>query len=595
MEAEERRSRFFPLPNQSLHRLKAPVQLSDDSPPSFFVIPHSPLVRPFVLLKCFPPRLYVDAPDVKPATRTMKLKLPGLRVSVGAWEDNRYKWRGRDEDGVRGGRHCGYSCLDVNSKGQESAINICLARLLLLSFLADLHHLLVLQLDPLFPPPPPPNPTTLARVPIDSIPPEVVSHIVGLVSPFFSEGNRADLRSLALVSRAWCSPAQQRLAVDVEVSDWSAAKAFLQGFPRTKADGTSRRVRSLTFNTSWDGRGSLADIHRIWPIAAVAVLALARPTECLCLGTFVNLNIEMLRLPSVQGERRFLMKHPSRAELTFVRRHDQTSTRSRSVPGPSSSTRTTTTKPITGRESSFDSTVSSSMSTSNIGTLRNCPPMEFFRNVVVGSGRGLVSLDLIGYNIENDVATAIFDQLAPQLTSLALSPYTNDPSMGWATRRRLPHAVILWSPLSRCKELKTLVLSEFDIEEVSSNLSVVPASLVVLELRKWESDALAANTPPILAFLDVPSLKGLKRWHIESLSKIETTSGAGAEWKARCEERGIELRDGAEFFFTGKFFSFVEKSHTLCSCTVVLSQISPSNRETEVSTVSRPTSRSPHD
>lgn len=34
------------------------------------------------------------------------------------------------------------------------------------------------------------------------------------------------------------------------------------------------------------------------------------------------------------------------------------------------------------------------------------------------------------------------------------------------------------------------------------------------------------------------------------------SSGVGAEWKARCDERGIELREGSDLFVTGTFLFF---------------------------------------
>lgn len=136
--------------------------------------------------------------------------------------------------------------------------------------------------------------------PIDSIPPEVISHIVGLVG-----APQSGLLSLALVARVWRFPAQEQLALDVEVQTEAGGKAFVDGFPRTKADGTSRRVRSLTLKRALNESGEFDERHgtTLSQMTAVAVLNVARPTELLHLDWFVGLYMQILHANTVTSKR----------------------------------------------------------------------------------------------------------------------------------------------------------------------------------------------------------------------------------------------------------------------------------------------------
>lgn len=77
-------------------------------------------------------------------------------------------------------------------------------------------------------------------------------------------------------------------------------------------------------------------------------------------------------------------------------------------------------------------------------------------------------------------------------------------------------------------------------------LAILPSTLVVLETRPIylfkDDDWLLTS----LRWLELGSMQRLKRWRMDSRVKFDASDGAA--WLAKCEGRGIEVRDQRQFF-----------------------------------------------
>lgn len=163
------------------------------------------------------------------------------------------------------------------------------------------------------------------------------------------------------------------------------------------------------------------------------------------------------------------------------------------------------------------------------------------------AGPTLTHLDVTIYNpvLPNSVNSSIdiLKTTAPFLRSLTLRIDFQRNKDTITTFPLLQEAV---------SHLKTLTYFSVGSSHLSTLLPLVdhlPSSLRVLRL-----DVITAAWEPVeltswcLTSLELPCLRELRRWRFSSLLGIDTTTGDGALWLAKCEERGIEVRDDTRYF-----------------------------------------------
>lgn len=115
-------------------------------------------------------------------------------------------------------------------------------------------------------------------------------------------------------------------------------------------------------------------------------------------------------------------------------------------------------------------------------------------------------------------------------------------------RKLSPHFKRFFSALVNLQSITLVYALPQAIKPV---LAMLPAPLVVLSIEKYDTSLCPAGgyAPSLLLqLLDLPALKKLKRWRIDAKSSPDVTMGEGKLWLAKCNARGIEVRDDRRFF-----------------------------------------------
>nr|CRX79267.1 hypothetical protein [Leucosporidium scottii] len=135
-------------------------------------------------------------------------------------------------------------------------------------------------------------------------------------------------------------------------------------------------------------------------------------------------------------------------------------------------------------------------------------------------------------------------QVMPNLESLTLSDYAPEPSAEKAPSYSLHSS--LYSLLPAAKSLRTLEIDFEASTALTHILKLVPTRLELLETTASPAEETTAKN--MLEALKMPALKGLKRWRVAALGKVEKKGEGLREWERACEGRGVEVRDETRFF-----------------------------------------------
>lgn len=155
------------------------------------------------------------------------------------------------------------------------------------------------------------------------------------------------------------------------------------------------------------------------------------------------------------------------------------------------------------------------------------------------------------YEADPEVVQVI-SRLPPQLQRLVVASSEIDEAK--YVDAGPPPALINF--LHGCTSLRSFVFSTGLHNWLYDALLAIPAPIVLLEVFHAVLGTDSESTPDewaatYIAVLDLPCLKGLKRWRFLREVIVDTTDGLGAVWLAKCAERGIEMRDKTRYF-TGK-------------------------------------------
>ncbi|ORY78877.1 hypothetical protein BCR35DRAFT_304899 [Leucosporidium creatinivorum] len=142
----------------------------------------------------------------------------------------------------------------------------------------------------------------------------------------------------------------------------------------------------------------------------------------------------------------------------------------------------------------------------------------------------------------NSVAALL--QVMPTLESLTLSDYAPEPAEEEAASYALHPS--LYTLLPAAKSLRTL---EIDFEasiSLTHILKLIPTRLELLETTASPAEEITGKH--MLEALKMGALKGLRRWRVAGLGRVEEKSEALSCWEKACGEKGVEVRDERRFF-----------------------------------------------
>lgn len=174
------------------------------------------------------------------------------------------------------------------------------------------------------------------------------------------------------------------------------------------------------------------------------------------------------------------------------------------------------------------------------------------------SGANLCSLTLSATIPHARLAPLLF--VAPQLKALKFLslPVASSSHLDFFADSLLPACTSL--VVFGCRRWKSTTL-----------VRLLDACKVKLQVLEIESPGSVGGWEEVSRALTLPAMTELKRcrlkgWDITEIDPLSEVAAARAQWVARCEERGIEVR-GNERYFTGELlFSFLVSSQADPPC-----------------------------